>query len=289
VLVLEAGNALFRVPGVPDDAAKQRAAFILKMLGQLGTAALAPGPRDMAAGRELLATEAAKAHVRVLSANLVAADKKGLFPASAVLSAGGLQVGVVGVSAPSIHGAQPPVAAALAEAKKLRPKVDVVLVLAAMPYGDALQLATEAGDAVDFILQSGDSRGQGVAQKQGTAYVVPTGERGRAVARLKVTVAGRGPLTDLSQLERDRQTLTLLDNQLADARKRVDATDGGVQQAWRQTLTTLEQRRRDVEKGLAASTAKPPRSFSFGFVTLDPSVKDDVEIKALVDRVEPGH
>jgi 2',3'-cyclic-nucleotide 2'-phosphodiesterase (5'-nucleotidase family) len=288
VLVLEAGNALFRVPGVPDEAAKQRAAFIVKVLGRLGTAALAPGPRDMAAGRELLAAEVAKAHVRVLSANLAAPDKKPNFPASAVVSAGGLQVGLVGVSSAAVNGAQPPVAAAVAEAKKLRPKVDVVVVLAAVPYADALQLATEAGDAVDFILQSGDSRGQGVAQKQGSAYVVPAGERGRQVGRLKVTVAGRGPLTDLSQLDRDRQTLTLIDNQLTQARKQVDATDGGLQQSWRQTVTNLEQRRRDVEKGLAAGTAKPARSFSFGFVTLDPSVKDDPEIKALVDQVEPG-
>jgi 2',3'-cyclic-nucleotide 2'-phosphodiesterase (5'-nucleotidase family) len=285
-LVVDSGNALYRVPGVPDEAAKARAAFILKTMAQLGTAAMAPGPRDLSGGPELLKEQARKAGVKVLSANLLGSDKKRVFAASAIVSQGGVRVGLVGVTAASVSGADPPVPAALAEAKKVRAGSDIVVVLAAFSYADALQLATQAGDSVDFILQSGDSRPAGYPQKQDRAFVIASGERGRQVGVISLVASGKGPFRDLTEVERNKQTVKILQARIDETHQKLAATDGG-QAALNQTLASFEQRKREVEAQIKASSQEAGRAFSFEFTTLGRDVADDSALAAEVARIEP--
>src|SRR5258708_37634377 len=116
-----------------------------------------------------------------------------------------------------------PVQEALAEARRLRPKVDVILLLAAVTYADALQLSKEAGKDVDFILQSNESRGIGQAQNIGKNYVVPTGDRGRQIGRLQLQMTGRGPFVDSEERRRLEPTLENLDRQLTTVKLRQTA------------------------------------------------------------------
>src|SRR5262249_7953154 len=81
ILMLDAGNALFKVPAGVDAAAKVRAEFLLKTMGTLGTVAMPAGLRDLAAGVDFLKKTAESAGVRVLSVNLTSKGKS-LFPAS---------------------------------------------------------------------------------------------------------------------------------------------------------------------------------------------------------------
>jgi 2',3'-cyclic-nucleotide 2'-phosphodiesterase (5'-nucleotidase family) len=126
-VLLDAGNALFREP-TPQQAplAQQKAELVLEQMEAQGTVAMAVGTRDLSQGLAYLqkATRARSKKLKLLSANLVDKAGKAPFAPSMVVEAGGLKVGVVGVSAegtpagePGLTG-RPPREAALAEARK---------------------------------------------------------------------------------------------------------------------------------------------------------------------------
>ena len=288
-MVVDSGNALFRIPGVPDDAARQRASFILKTMGELGTAVMAAGARDLAAGPEFLQKEAAAAHVKVLSANLALPDGGMAFAPSTVVRAGGVRFGLVGVTSPLVSGARPPVPAALAEAQRLRGRADVVVALAAVGFADAHELAVAGKGAFDFILQSSDARVGAMAQKEGAAYVIPSGERGRQMNRLTLRWAGKKGFADMSEVERNRQTLKQLDVQIAEVHRRLSAEpDGGPNGGpLRQTLATFEQRRREVAASVSAGEKAASQGFTLEVVNLDGSIREDPALQAEVARIEP--
>jgi len=164
---------------------RRRAELILHAMGELGTAAMAVGERDLNAGLEYLKKTASKARVPLISANLRGADGGLAFAPSTVASVGSLRAGLVGVSPTSAGAGKPgiqvaaPVPAAIAAARKLRGKVDIVIALAALPYADALQLAKEAGSAIDLVLQSNEARGAGSEIGRGACRVSRSGGRGR--------------------------------------------------------------------------------------------------------------
>jgi 2',3'-cyclic-nucleotide 2'-phosphodiesterase (5'-nucleotidase family) len=288
VLVVDAGNALFKA-GAPNDAASQsRAEFILRTMGELGTAAMAVGDRDLVAGEAFLKKAAARLGVKLLSANLVDDKGKLIFPATAQLSVGGSRVGLLGISplrSDARPQSRPPVQAALAEARKLRGKVDLVIALSAIPYADALQLSKEAGPAIDLILQSHELRGPGIAQRNGSSYVIPTGERGRQLGRLALDIGGSGPWVDEGERERNQQLIKMLDSQLADARRRLETSSPDAQPALAQTIRSFQARREAL--GADSAPAKNARKLKLDFLTLGTEFTDDPALKAQVARLEP--
>lgn len=293
VLVLDAGNALFRAPGMTDPMSLKRADFILAAMGKVGTFAMAVGARDLGAGPVALKAGAEKAKVKLLSANLAGSDGKLLFAPSATVGVGAVKVGLIGVSpaglelsVPGVKGL-PVVAAVGSEAKALKGKVDLVVVLAAVPYADALQLATELKDRVDVVLNSHDSRGAGPAQRVESSYVVPGGERGRQLGRLELDLAGKGPFVDVEEGLREAQLVPMIRSQVAELKKRLDATrDAQVKKDLGASIASLEASQRQHEK--AASAAKPngARTLKLVWAGLGPDVKDDPALKAEVDKLE---
>ena len=318
VLVLDAGNALFRTPALSgvegpalslskgpvlslskeptlsdDRADKERATFILSTMGKLGTAAMPAGMRDLSAGIDFLKKTAAASKVSVLSVNLEMGGKL-VFPASLTTTVNGLRVGIVGVSPPgkvaAIAGAQAgPITLAVAEAGRLRPKVDVVVVLAAISYVDALQLAKQASGSVDFVLQSSESRGEGNAQQNGEVFVFPTGERGRQLGQLELQISGKGAFFDLSQIERSTRTLELIERQKAEAERRLqEAIDPTVKMSLATTLAHFEERAAALRSQMAsAKGSSKSRTLTLSFTNLGADVPDDPALKAVVAKLEP--
>lgn len=291
-LALDAGNALFKNLANTDEA-KKRAEFILKTMGELGTSAMAVGMWDLAAGPDFLKGAAKKANMKLVSANLAVKGKL-VFEPSVVLKQGETRIGVVAVGPdvnnPDFPGLQglPPVPAALAEAKKLKGKVDVVIVLAAIEADQAAQLAREAGDSVDLVLQSGDMRQPTVPRKEGSALFLSTGRRGQTVARVELDLSGQGPLVDLGQLAREEQSLALLEQQAVEARKRqAAARDEAQRKGYEETLKSFEARKAQVQASIASLRDLPGRKLLLSTVQLGPEVADDPVLKAKVDQVEP--
>jgi 2',3'-cyclic-nucleotide 2'-phosphodiesterase (5'-nucleotidase family) len=298
VLVLDAGNALFKHPmatGEPTEEA--RAKLLLSQMDALGTSAMAVGARDLSRGVEFLRKHGKGGKMKLLSANLVDKAGKAVFPASTVLTAGELKVGVVGASPegtlPEATG-QPVLAAVVAEARRLRQKekVDVVVVLAAVPFNVAQQLSQQ-GEGVDFVVQSHEGRGPGMPTKDGLATLIPPGERGRQLARLELSVDGTGPFMDLSVVGRDQERLKNLEANLTRARERLAvAKDETSKRALSEAVATLEAQRASVQKNLKAGATGMARTHQLSYMSLGADVPSDSALQKLVEVIEPpgaGH
>ncbi|HZA50957.1 MAG TPA: 5'-nucleotidase [Myxococcaceae bacterium] len=291
MLLLDAGNALWKAGAGADGETKRRAAFVLETMGKLGTAAMAAGARDLTAGPAWLKEQSERAGVRIVSANLLDAGGKRLFPASIVVDLAGKKIAVIGASpVGSFEDARggPIVASVVAEARKVRPKVDVVLVLAAVPYADALQLSREAGTAVDFIFQSHEGRGIGPMQRGDSHFVLRTGDRGRQVGRLSIDVAGVGPWVDPAELERNQQAMASLEGHIAEVKRRLDAApDAQTKAALEETARHFAQRRNELSAQVQAARTAGGRKVALDWLTLTGQFQEDATLAAAVKRIEP--
>jgi 2',3'-cyclic-nucleotide 2'-phosphodiesterase (5'-nucleotidase family) len=298
VLVLDAGNALFKFAnssGDPNE--KARAQLILKQMDALGTAAMAVGARDLTLGLDFLRGETKNAKMKLLSVNLRDKAGKVLFPASTVVTAGGLKIGVVGASPegvlPESQG-QLVIPAVVAEAKRLREKekVDVVVALAAVPYDLARRLAQQ-GEGVDFVFQSHEGRGTGIASRDGIATLVPPGERGRQLARLELSVDGPGTFKDLATAGQAQASLKNIEANIARAKERLAATkDAAAQRALEETIATFETRRAALQKEAKAGATGMARTHQLSYTQLGTDVPSDPTVQKLVEKLEPpgaGH
>ncbi|HEY0096135.1 MAG TPA: hypothetical protein VGB96_17535, partial [Archangium sp.] len=297
VVLMDAGNALFREAGPREEPlVLQKAELVLEQMEAQGTVAMAVGERDLSQGLAWLqkATRARK-KMKLLSANLVDKAGKAPFAPSMVVEAGGLKVGVVGVSPegapagePGLKG-KPPVEAALAEARKLRKakKVDVVVVLAAVPYQEAVKMALLAEDAVDFVVQSHDARGIGIGELVGShTAVFPSGTLGRELTRLELSVDGPGPSVDLGSGTRARKQLGVVEGNLLKAHERLaGAKDEPTRAELTRTIVELEGRMRQLEGELDVKPPKGGRAHQLSYVTLGMTVADDPVLKQRVDEL----
>lgn len=291
MLVVDAGNALFREPSEPTTAAREHALAVVDAMAAAGTAAMAAGARDLSAGVAFLRDGARRAKLTVLSANLLGGDGKPIFPASAMVAAGGFRVGVVGLSpegpvrgSGSVRGA-PLLPAALAELGRLE-EADLRMVLAAVPFDAALELSRGIGARADLILQSHENRGVAIGARDGN-LLLSTGERGRGYGRMALSLTGRGPLLDLSQIEQDRLTVGFLEEQIAQTRRRLEgATGEELRRALGQTLKGFELRRDETARAVAAAERRDGRRItSLRFILLGSDVPDDPVLRARIARL----
>ncbi|AKQ64823.1 5'-nucleotidase [Myxococcus hansupus] len=306
MLVLDAGNALFKSrdsASAPD--ARARAELVLAQMEAQGTAAMAVGTRDLGLGVEFLQAQTRKAKLKLLSANLVDGQGKRVFPASLVTKLKGVTVGVVGVSPetpkpvpvgiPAKGSPQelvqglPGDPAVAAEVQRLRKEagVDVVVVLAAVSYDEALRLADQV-EGVDFVVQSNDGRPPGYAQSQGQATVIPPGDRGRQLAKLVLQVAGKGRFEDAAEQDRMRQSLRLLDDNIVRAKQRLAGTQDAAQKAaLEKSVASLEARQAALRKTLEGGATPAGRTHLLSYIQLGSDVPADPGVQKRVERVEP--
>ncbi|MBJ6761913.1 5'-nucleotidase [Myxococcaceae bacterium JPH2] len=298
MLVLDAGNALFKSTDIREDpTARARAELLLQQMEAQGYAAMAVGARDLMLGVDFLKTRTKGTKLKLLSANLTDAKGQLLFPASQVVTAGGLKVGVVGVSpptgpalppAPPVRGL-PVLPAVSAEARRLRKEehVDLVVVLAAVPYDATVRLAQDV-EGVDFVVQSHEGRGEGMAQRQGLATLIPPGERGRQVAKLELSIDGPGPFVDLSESTRARESQRMVENNIARVKARLGTEkDAAQREMLTQTLTSFEERRESLRKLADAASAGKSRTHLLSYLQLTESVAADPAVQQRVERIEP--
>jgi 2',3'-cyclic-nucleotide 2'-phosphodiesterase (5'-nucleotidase family) len=185
---------------------------------------------------------------------------------------------------------QAPAPAALAEARRLRAKekVDVVVVLAALPHAEATRLSQEMGDAVDFVVQSHEGRSPGMAQRNGFTTLIPPGERGRQLARLELSLDGPGAFADLAEAERSREGLARLEANIRQAKQRLEgAGEEVLRKSLAETLANLESRRAPLRANIEANTGDLKRTQRLSYLQLGSEVEEDAELKARVERLEP--
>jgi len=297
LLVLDSGNALFRAPGVSDEPMRERARFILDAMGRLGTKAMAVGTRDLPGGIDFLKDASKATGVKLLSAN-VKKDGKPAFDASALFTVNGVTVGVVGVTAPGpvpdLPGVtvDPTLDAVKAALKKLG-KRDVTVILAATSYADSLQLAQELKTGVDFVIQSGEFRGSQPPQRVegGSSYVMASAQKGQALSKVELSLGdGKGAFADLTSVERDKQQLGFLDQQLKTLEDRIaKAKDPAGVKDLKATRDLMLERRKTLKKSVDQQVAPTAKTMKQSWIVLGSDVKDDEALKAEVLKYEPTY
>ncbi|MFT3837285.1 MAG: hypothetical protein QM723_09850 [Myxococcaceae bacterium] len=295
--LLDAGNALFHVEGVDDALSETRAKLVLQTMGKLGTQAMVASSRDLNAGTKFLKTEAAKAKLKVLSANLRENDQP-VFDGSAIVTVGSVKLGVVGLSAPGPVSNHPELKgielapAARTELEKLKGKVDLLVLLVSAHTADAMKLAQDLKDvAPDVIIQSGEARG-GLAPQllDSGSWLVGAGQKGQALGKLELKLDGKGPFHDLGEQKREQESLSHLDSQLKqlDERK-AKITDPKVMEQFNKTYSDVKARRDEQKTRASASLAPDARTLNLEWLVLDQTVPDDPAIKAEVLKVDPAY
>lgn len=296
VLVLDAGNALFRNAGNASPEDQVRARFVLEQMGKLGTRAMSVGVRDLSAGLDFLVGEAKKSSVKLLSCNLQRGGKP-VFDASMIVEVGGVKVALVGVSAPGpiVIGAPDVAAVGTVEAvrgalKKLG-KHDLTLVLAASNYADSLELAQQLKGQVDFVVQSGEFRGTQPPQRiEGSdTFVFASAQKGQALGKLTFDPgAGKGHVTDLTAAESDRQQLEFVKGQVATLEGRLKAAkDPKAKADLERTMQSIRERQAALTR--TVSVPAGARTMKLEWLVLNSSVADDPALKAEVLKIEPSY
>lgn len=297
VLVLDSGNALFANAGVATEPEKARATFILSVMERLGTRVMAVGQRDLSAGLPFLEALAKSSKVKLLSANLQRGGKR-VFDAGVVIDAGGVKVGIVGLTAVGPVAPDKDVSSAAtlesarAALKALGPR-DVTIVLAATTYADGMQLSTELKNEVDFVIQSGEFRGTQPAQRmdETAALLFASAQKGQALAKVQLVLgSAKGPFVDLSLNDRDQQQLEFLANQVKTLEDRLAVVkDKSATGDLKKTLGELKQRQKELKASLAKKVAPTAKTVKLEWVVLDQKVADDPAIKAEVLKFEPTY
>jgi 2',3'-cyclic-nucleotide 2'-phosphodiesterase (5'-nucleotidase family) len=297
VLVLDSGNALFANAGVATEPEKLRAAFILGVMEQLGTKVMAVGQRDLSAGLPFLQNLAKTSKVKLLSANLTRGGKR-VFEPSVVIDAGGVKVGIIGLTAVGPVAPDKDVTsggtleAARVALKALGPR-DVTIVLAATTYADGMQLSTELKGEVDFVIQSGEFRGTQPAQRldETSALLFASAQKGQALAKVQLSLgSAKGPFVDLSVADRDQQQADFLKSQVTMLEERLKkATDKSITGDLQKTLGELKKRQKELADGLAKRAAPTAKTVKLEWVMLGQDVADDPKIKAEVLEYEPTY
>jgi len=192
-LVLDAGNLLYPRNGVPErklKAAQLRAEFLATQLAKMGLVGSTLGLGDLVAGDTLFPRLAANA---LQPPDERDAKTKTRIRASALVEAGGLHVGILGLGDPGAleaAGLQHTDAqrAARVEAERLRNDgADLVIVTTTLPRRSVRRIMRQA--PIDFaILGTEVAEGLPFAEPAGSGFIVAAADEGRRIGRLDIIV-----------------------------------------------------------------------------------------------------
>jgi 2',3'-cyclic-nucleotide 2'-phosphodiesterase (5'-nucleotidase family) len=291
-LIVESGNALFRVPSAPGAAELERAAFMLSTMGALGTKVMAVGRRDLIGGVPFLLNAAKEAKVTLVSSTLRSRDGAPIFSPSVVVSHQGSRVAFLatGDSDEAVAAGARSLGAVEALRRELvrLPPRDLTVVFATGGYQEAMTIAEAFSGLVDVVIQSGEYRGTVPPQRVKDVLLLASGDRGRAIALVTLNLgSGRGPFADRNESARDEELLENLNRQVASIDDRVKLTTDAEARRQLAVLARDMKLRRD-EQARKVKSRPLSRSLKLEWVILGPEVADDETLQKEVLKREPG-
>lgn len=217
--------------------------YAARLLKRVGVDAATPGERELLHGPGKMA-DLERSGPPFVSANIRTADGKRPFDTDMVLTAGGLRVGVTGVTAPRVllegRGADETASAAAAWSLEdpatalqsvlpgLRRKSDVVVLLAHMPAHEAMSLV-QGLSGVDVVIVGHHPAPGYSGERWGTASVLRTGQKGQIAPMLTLMAGGDSvtvvdtvfkPLAPGDPFEADMQTeISLFESEIKSLRE----------------------------------------------------------------------
>ena len=199
LLVLDTGGTFLKKP---EDAANAplvelTTGAMVEGLGKIGYDALNLGRTDLLLPPDLLRKLDANAAFPLLSANIVDATGKAPFKGWIVKEAGGLRVGIFGLSGNQPLGlpdppgrdltVQDPVAAARAAVAELRHSTDLVIALSQLGLEGDIRLAREV-PGIDIILGGFTRQSTPAPRIEGTTMILHSGAKGMQLGRIGLQI-----------------------------------------------------------------------------------------------------
>ena len=278
-LILDSGNLVaahpLSEPSLEPAAAKAR--LILGAMDRMGYAAAAIGEMDLYLGLDLLRSLNGMTKVRFLSANLVDSNDKPLFEPHRFLKAGGITVGVIGLTAPPsdkrmfsrrMTGAvvRDPLPAARETVERIRGKCDLLVVLSNIGHSKDLEMARTV-PGIDVIISGGTRRYMKRPVVEKSTLITSGFYEGRAVGRLSLHLDG--PIKGWIS----RNELDFLDRQMQTAEAKMN-TPGG-----KEKTDALAKK---IESANDLTLYEPD------MVNLDPSFPDDPQVAEMIRDYRKG-
>jgi 2',3'-cyclic-nucleotide 2'-phosphodiesterase (5'-nucleotidase family) len=194
---------------------REKADLTLRSIELMGYDGVVPGERDLGFGVDFLVERVHSLKLPVVAANLrdTRGDSLIFAPSREVTLPSGVRVGLIGVLSPRLPippqspevRVTDPLSAVKEQVDVLRPRVDLVVLLAHMVRGEVRRIANEL-PGIDLIVLGHDPRPMRKLHRIGNAYVLQVGEEGR-FAGVAYAVLGTDPrvsyvLTDVTSMSR---------------------------------------------------------------------------------------
>lgn len=272
-IILDSGNFVtnkpLAEPSLKPTEAKAR--LMLKAMDRMGYAAAAIGEMDLYLGLDLLRSLSDMTKVRFLSANLTDNKGKHLFEPYRLIKAGGITVGVIGLTAPPVNKkmfslrmpgvvVKEPFAATGEALEKIRGKCDLIVLLSNIGYSKDLDLA-DTIPGIDVIISGGTKRYMKNPVIQNKTLVTSGFYEGRAIGKISIQLDGE--ITGWIS----RNELDYLDKEILTAETKADTPAG------KTNLESLIEERESMDKLTL---------YDSDMVNLDPSIPDDPQVVTMI-------
>ncbi len=290
-MVLDAGNLLAR-NGRVTEAAREgmelKADLILRTYAEMGIDAMTVGGGDLAFGLDWLTERAGQLQLPYVCANLTNDAGEDVFPAYRVVEAGGVKLGIFGItgSIRECEGCEVTDGTAAATAAVTALKAEgchLIVALSQQKVDEAAEMA-EAVPGIDFVISGQAGRRNQVPGLIGEtpSYLFRSPTRGRQVAKLSLTFADGAvgfydaELVAKAGEERDKtqSRVERLEEQIAEA-----SSDREAERRQR----SLDRVRDEFDQlGLADLTPEGKHAMTLETLGLGKAVADDPAIAAMV-------
>ena len=276
--------------GVNEQADKLRANAILKGYERIGCHAVNVGGFDLAAGTAYLQQIVDSTEIPFISANIIdTKSRELLFPPHHIITEGGLTIGVIGLtnSIPAqVRDIQVSdfIKAGEAQIAELKPKVDIIVVLANVNR-DKNKLMNEAFTDADYIFFSRNTVRTRPETKQPVngPFTYGSNVQGKYLAQVDLHVTTLdSPLVDVSNLQAQLDNINrrLKRFQDKDPNKTLDEIYAE-QPRILKMINEFNENRKTLENGLNAAK----NTSGYTSVALSRNIADDDEILAYVTHI----
>ena len=259
----------------------EKAHLMIESFNLMGYDAVGIGDDDLTLGKEFLLEISKKANFPFLSTNLFdEASGKNLFQPSLIKKVNGLRIGIFSLLSPDLFtnpsdprkkglSIRPPIEAAQAMVKELKPKTDLIILLSHLGYAKDIELAQSA-QGINIIVGGHTGINLVYPLVIKNTIILQTASRGMFGARLDLLFHNDEPIFYNSATE------VSLENNLRNLNQRLNAQ--GTPEAEK---AQLEKAKEETERTLNQIQNK--NRFTNHIIALQQQMKEDPDIKKLVD------
>ncbi len=300
VLILDAGNSLFKDRGSPATIDRDKAILIVRAYQRMGYQAVNVGSNDLLTGIEFLKGLQKGSPLPLLSANLLDREAgKPIFKSSIIVDFGETRIGIFGLTSnvrqnegvtPEGYFISDTIAAAKRAVSELAKECDIIVALSNLSsFKEYNNLVQQVKD-IHFIIGSGGKGGYYQTLRSNTgrkAFLFQVRPKGQYLGRIDLKVVkGSRNFVDLRQKANLERQVNRIEMELDSYRKGTGRAKSIPQDKRESDIKRLEEFKKRIEDRLKEfeGGSRGNSTFSHTIISLDDKIKDDHEIKDLVDK-----